>query len=386
MSLLPSSSDCCTPCTEPTSVAVPGPQGEPGTNGTNGTNGVNAFTLASSFIMPTELGNVTVTVANSSWMTVFEIVFAQGGGTIGFFQVQSIPTGTSVVLKNLEVDHTDPRSPYSVNANPGSVFPNGTMVVPAGIQGPAGVDGSSGAPDTASYITRQAEAGLSGEFSLGTLTTGLLKHSVAAAVSTPATAVDGTDYLSPSTGLKPADIGTTVQAFNANLAALAGLTGAADRLAYFTGVGALALTTLSAFIRTLLDDANAGQARATLGVLGSYGLLAQATAVDMNAVADTALAINSSKYVITEIVVNNASISLTTATAGLFTAAGGGGTTLAADQVVSALTSSAKFFALTNAAVLGTDVRTEGTLYFRVGTAQGAAATANVSIFGYSLP
>lgn len=55
-----------------------------------------------------------------------------------------------------------------------------------------------GAPDSAHYVTTQAEAGLSAEFNLGGLTTGLLKHTVAAGVSTPATASEGTDYLAGS--------------------------------------------------------------------------------------------------------------------------------------------------------------------------------------------
>lgn len=56
------------------------------------------------------------------------------------------------------------------------------------------------------------------------------------------------------------------QAEVANLTALAGLTLAADRLLYSTGVGVLALATLSAFARTLLDDANAAASLTTLGV------------------------------------------------------------------------------------------------------------------------
>lgn len=62
--------------------------------------------------------------------------------------------------------------------------------------------------------------------------------------------------------------GTNVQTQNANLQAIAGLTSSANVMPYFTGSGTAATTSLSAFGRTLIDDADAPTALSTLTAAG----------------------------------------------------------------------------------------------------------------------
>lgn len=83
-------------------------------------------------------------------------------------------------------------------------------------------------------------------------------------------------------------IGMNIQGFHANLAAEAGLVGAANKLSYYTDEGTKALTDLSPFGRSLIDDGNADTALSTLGV--SAFIKALLNAADSEA-AQTALGI-----------------------------------------------------------------------------------------------
>lgn len=110
-------------------------------------------------------------------------------------------------------------------------------------------------------------------------------------------------------------------------------------------------------------------------------LLAVYKGVNANATGDTVLPIvNSTSYSVSNVVFTNASISLTTAQAGVFTAPVAGGTAIVANAALSALTGST---VVSQRTVASTAAQSGQNLYVNVGTAQGAAATFDVYVYGY---
>ena len=95
---------------------------------------------------------------------------------------------------------------------------------------------------------------------------------------------------------------------------------------------------------------------------------------------------NPAKYILRRIVVTNASVSLSTAAGGIYTAVSKGGTAVvAASQTYSALTGSTLFLDLTLNTSGSANITVKSSvpnLYFSLTTAQGSPATGDIYVFG----
>ncbi len=112
-------------------------------------------------------------------------------------------------------------------------------------------------------------------------------------------------------------------------------------------------------------------------------LIASAQGVNLNLVADTiAPILVSGRVSVQSIIVTNASISLDTAYLAVYTGPSATGTAVKSTYALSGNTTSAKVVVT---AATSTDAVTGTPLYIRNTTVQGAAATADVFIYGYDL-
>lgn len=149
------------------------------------------------------------------------------------------------------------------------LVPLADLAGPTGATGPQGVQGDTGptGPTGPQGPTGPAGAG-SGDMLKTENLSGLANYTTARA----------------NMGLA---IGSDVLAYDADVAAIAGLVSAADRLPYFTGSGTAALATFTAAGRALVDDADAAAQRTTLGLSSTDG--PQFNLIELGSASDTTL-------------------------------------------------------------------------------------------------
>ena len=201
----------------------------------------DTLTLAagSNVTLTTTAGTDTVTIA------------AAGGGGGSKHTIQNSGTGLTA-RTNLNFDGTH------VIATDDSGNDQSDITLSANLQA---VSGLTSAADKGIQFTGSGTAGV---FDLTAAGKALLDDADAAAQRT-------------TLGLV---IGTNVQAYDADLAAIAGLTSAADKGIQFTGSGTAGVFDLTAAGKALLDDADAAAQRTTLG-LGSLATLSAVTTANI---------------------------------------------------------------------------------------------------------
>lgn len=339
-------------------VNIPGTPGANGSAGAAGASGSNAWaSLAADFTMPAQGATGTATLDHTDWLTLDLPVWVEPLGTL---QVVTI-TGNDVELRNLQ----DGAGGYAWNLPPGTVAATTERVTPTGFQGLDGdLSGAAGGDLQGTYPDPTLIAvGTAGTYGSATTVPVITTDNVGRVAAVTNTAITFPSSSAPS-GAAGGDLTGTYPNPTLGVTGVAAATyGSEERI-----------PAVAVDLKGRITSASNKQPR--------YGILGKLTALDLNTGGATQCTINSTKYIIRRIIVESASISLTTATLGVFTS---GAATIAADQALSALTASTKWHDLTISSVGTTDVLTGSYVNVTVGTPQGAPATANVWIEGENL-
>jgi hypothetical protein len=147
-------------------------------------------------------------------------------------------------------------------SNDGTLTIGGVTIINNAGSGAVALSGINSLDATTEATIEAAIDTLSNLTSIGTIATGVWA-ATDVAVAHGGTGVSSAGDARTNLGLV---IGTNVQAYDADLAAIAGLTSAANKIPYFTGSGAAAVADFTAFGRSIVDDADAGAVRTTIGV------------------------------------------------------------------------------------------------------------------------
>ena len=195
-----------------------------------------------------------------SWTTPSGTLSASGSPADG--QVSVWTSGTALE-GDAALTFTTTSDTLNIGAsNDGTLTIGGVTIIDNGGSGAVALSGIDSIDATTEATIEAAIDTLSNLTSIGTLATGVWQ-ATDIAVAHGGTGASSAGDARTNLGLV---IGTNVQAYDADLAAIAGLTSAANKIPYFTGSGAAAVADFTAFGRSIVDDADAGAVRTTIGV------------------------------------------------------------------------------------------------------------------------
>lgn len=226
--------------------------------------------------------NGTTTTVNTTTITIDDPVFTIGGDTAPASDDNKDRgiefrwhNGTTAKVGFFGYDDSSQKFTFIPDAtNSSEVFSGTKGIIDANIEWadilnkPAFTSGtvtSVGGTGTVNGINLSGTVTTSGNLTLGgTLSISNLDWSGAdLAIANGGTGASTESQARTNLGLA---IGTNVQAYDAGLNSIAGLTTAADQMIYTTASDTYTTTSLTSFGRSLIDDADAATARTTLGL------------------------------------------------------------------------------------------------------------------------